>query len=223
MCPLCHETLGSHGLPATLPCGKCKWRVNSAAAKHAKNECARVCTNAYTLHTHTHTHTHTRIHTRIHTHAYTYTRVHTYTHTHAHIYTHTHKPGHNGCVECLLGVQTRGSAQCPVCQEAFGQECPIAPNTELRDLIALATMLFMDDKVKRCTCRMMCVCVCVCMCVSVCVFVRVCVPVCLCVCVCVCVRVCVHVCFRCKPVAIVARCCPTCLIVALYACMFAGA
>lgn len=54
--------------------------------------------------------------------------------------------GHNGCLDCLSAIQKRTS-QCPLCRAPFDRDKPLVPNTELRDLIGLATCLFMDEQV----------------------------------------------------------------------------
>jgi hypothetical protein len=54
--------------------------------------------------------------------------------------------GHNGCRDCLAGLQGRASL-CPLCRAPFDPRIPLAPNTELRDLISLATFILMDERV----------------------------------------------------------------------------
>jgi hypothetical protein len=54
--------------------------------------------------------------------------------------------GHNGCRDCLAGLQGRASL-CPLCRAPFDPRLPLAPNTELRDLISLATFILMDERV----------------------------------------------------------------------------
>jgi hypothetical protein len=47
-------------------------------------------------------------------------------------------------------------AECPLCRSPFDAGVKLACNTELRDLIALATASMMDDKV--CLCAAWCAC-----------------------------------------------------------------
>lgn len=55
--------------------------------------------------------------------------------------------GHNGCLHCLAHVQSR-NAQCPLCRTVFDPEQELVCNHEMRDLIHLATSMFVDDKSK---------------------------------------------------------------------------
>lgn len=48
--------------------------------------------------------------------------------------------GHNGCLQCLAHVQ-RTKPQCPICRSPFSPGTALLVNTELRDLLQLATAL----------------------------------------------------------------------------------
>lgn len=56
-----------------------------------------------------------------------------------------HTTGHNGCVDCFRTVQAR-RAECPLCRCPFNASTPLVCNHELRDLITLATCLFLEAK-----------------------------------------------------------------------------
>eukprot|EP00878_Enallax_costatus_P005460 GHUV01005731.1.p1 GENE.GHUV01005731.1~~GHUV01005731.1.p1 ORF type:complete len:268 (+),score=50.43 GHUV01005731.1:75-878(+) len=55
--------------------------------------------------------------------------------------------GHNGCLDCFAEVQT-SNPLCPLCREPFHPQQRLACNHELRDLIHLATSVYMDDATK---------------------------------------------------------------------------
>lgn len=57
--------------------------------------------------------------------------------------------GHNGCRDCLAPLLSRKDPRCPLCRKLLPSALDIAVNHELRDLVALATMLYLDEREKQ--------------------------------------------------------------------------
>lgn len=56
--------------------------------------------------------------------------------------------GHNGCLHCFATVQSR-KPECPLCRAPFDPRQQLVCNHELRDLVTLATSMYMDDTTKQ--------------------------------------------------------------------------
>lgn len=52
--------------------------------------------------------------------------------------------GHNGCVECMKAVQD-SQAACPLCRSSFDKDLRLSLNTQLRDLVDVATRHQVDE------------------------------------------------------------------------------
>ncbi|KAL6753056.1 hypothetical protein V8C86DRAFT_521299 [Haematococcus lacustris] len=54
--------------------------------------------------------------------------------------------GHNGCRNCLAELQQRPNPACPLCRSPVPAGFILVPNTELRDLVSLATSMLLTDE-----------------------------------------------------------------------------
>ena len=56
--------------------------------------------------------------------------------------------GHNGCIQCMSNVQAR-RPECPLCRSPFDSSAPLTLNHQLRDLVALANSLQIDEQTRK--------------------------------------------------------------------------
>ena len=56
--------------------------------------------------------------------------------------------GHNGCIQCMTSVQAR-RPECPLCRAPFNPSTHLTLNHQLRDLVALANSLQIDEQTRK--------------------------------------------------------------------------